>query len=461
MKSRGWTYTACFYLGACLLLGGASAAGALVNAILQVAAVGIIVALLWRRDFDFPRGARPLIWIGLAFVLVAALTLVPLPPSMWAGLPFRGTVAEGYRLLGAEPPALPVSLSEPGTVASMLHILPPAAMYLLTLQLTLDERRQLPLVLIGIACVSIVLGAFQLMGGDDSMLRPYVITNADSPVGFFANINHEATLLLCALPFVADLAARAAARRSRSKRSSGAIVSIAVGIFIATGIAISGSSAGYGLFLPAAMASALIYIRATRGRIGWAWGGAMAVFLVLFTVFALRGPLSTQNFEAELTEDSSSRRTLSATSVEAVKDSFPVGTGLGTFSTVYRAYENPNRVNREYANHVHNDYIEYVFELGLAGLLLILAFIGWWGRTLFKVWRREFRGAGLARAGTVVIGVVLLHSIVDYPLRTAAIAAVVALACALNVPPVRRRSSADEAAADSEPGENLRHLEAA
>jgi len=460
MNGRAWTYIAAGYLAACLLLGGASAAGAAVNAILQIAALAIIVILLWRRDSDIPREARPLLWIALAFVVVAGLTLVPLPPSLWTGMAFRDGIAQGFRLVGAEPPPLPLSLWTPGTIASMLHILPPAAMFLLVLQLPLDERRRLPLVLVAVACVSIVLGAFQLMGGEGSPLRPYTITNPDSPVGFFANLNHEATLLLCALPFVADLAARAAGRRSRSKRSSGAMVSIAVGIFIATGIAISGSSAGYGLFHPAAVASALIYIRATRGPIGWAWGGALALFLVLFTVFALRGPLSTQTFEAELTEDSSSRRTLSATSMEAVADSFPVGTGLGTFSTVYRAYENPNRVLRQYANHVHDDYIEFVFELGLAGLLLILAFIAWWGQALFKVWRREFHGAGLARAGSVVVGIALLHSIVDYPLRTAAIAAVVAMACALMVPAARRRGGEAESD-ESSSGENLRHLEAA
>ena len=58
---------------------------------------------------------------------------------------------------------------------------------------------------------------------------------------------------------------------------------------------------------------------------------------------------------------------LASTTVEIIKDSFPIGTGLGTFSTVYRRYEDPSRVTRQFANHAHNDYVEAVLELGAAG----------------------------------------------------------------------------------------------
>jgi hypothetical protein len=72
---------------------------------------------------------------------------------------------------------------------------------------------------------------------------------------------------------------------------------------------------------------------------------------------------------------------------------------------------------------------------------------------------RDFPGAGLARAGSAMVGIVLAHSIVDYPIRTAAIAAVFALGCALMVPPVARRSR--EEPAEEEGSAPLRHIEAA
>lgn len=458
MTGRFWTFAAGGYLVACLLLGGSSGGGAVANALLQAVAFGLVVAWLWSRNAPLPREARGLLWIVGAFVAVTLIMLIPLPPSIWAGLPFRDQIASGFQLIGMQPPALPLSLAPPSTIWSLLALLPPAAVFLLVVSLTNEERRQLAVPLLAVAGVSIVLGAFQLLGGTESPLRPYSVTNVGSPVGFFANVNHEGTLLLCSIPFVAFLAGRAAGRRSRSKRSGGAVITVALALFLAVGIAISGSSAGYGLFLPTALASLLIYRRAVVGRIPWPWTAGMAVVLVIFAVAALRGPLSSEAFAGDLSDQPTSRRVLAATTTEAIEDSFPVGTGLGTFSTVYRRYENPDRVTRQYANHAHNDYLEIVLELGLAGLLLVLAFIAWWAMALVRVWRSEVPGAALARAASVAIGVVLLHSIVDYPLRTSAIAAVIAFCCALLIPaPLRDSEAADDA---EDPASDLRHLKA-
>jgi O-antigen ligase len=458
VNGRFWTFAAAAYLVACLLLGGASAAGAAANALLQLVALVLIVIWLWSRDAPLPREARGPILIAGALVLIALITLIPLPPSLWTGLPYRDEIANGFRLIGMPLPALPLSLAPPATIWSLLSLLPPAAMFLMVASLPNDERRRLAVPLLAVASVSIVLGAFQLLGGPDSPLRPYAITNSGSPVGLFANVNHEGTLLLCSLPFMAFLAGRAAGRRSRSKRSGGAIISVAVGLFLTVGVAITGSSAGYGLFIPTALASLLIYRRAVVGRIAWPWTVGMGLVLLVFTIVALRGPLSTEAFGGDLRADQpTSRRTLTATTTEAIKDSFPVGTGLGTFQTVYRRYEDPDRVTRQYANHAHNDYVELVLELGLAGLLLILAFIAWWAAALVRAWRSEVPGAAMARAGSVAIGVVLLHSVVDYPLRTSAIAAVIGLACALLVPAPRRELEATDA---EDPGSDLRHLKA-
>lgn len=457
MNGRFWTFAAAAYLVLCLLLGGASAAGAAANALLQVAALVLIVIWLWSREAPLPREARVPLWITGAFVLVALVSLIPLPASLWSGLPYRDEIASAFTLIGMPLPSLSLSLSPPATIWSLLALLPPAAMFLMVASLPNDERRQLAVPLLAVASVSIVLGAFQLLGGTDSPLRPYTVTNPTSPVGFFANVNHEVTLLLCSLPFMAFLAGRAAGRRSRSKRSGGAIISVALGLFLTVGIAISGSSAGYGLFIPTALASLLIYRRAVVGRIAWPWTAGMALVLLVFTVVALRGPLSSEAFAGDLTDQPTSRRVLAGTTVRAIEDSFPAGTGLGTFQTVYRRYENPDRVTRQYANHAHNDYVEFVLELGIAGLLLILAFIAWWAAALVRVWRSEVPGAGMARAASVAIGVVLLHSIVDYPLRTSAIAAVIGFACALLVPAPRRDTEATDG---EDPGSDLRHLKA-
>jgi len=76
-------------------------------------------------------------------------------------------------------------------------------------------------------------------------------------------------------------------------------------------------------------------------------------------------------------------------------------------------------------------------ETGLFGLLLVLLFLYWWCRRTITVWRAEDRNY-FACAATIASGAILAHSIVDYPLRTAAISAIFAACCALMADPRER-----------------------
>lgn len=428
------------WLVACLLLGGASAAGAFANAMLQAGAVMIILALLWRRHSLVPHEARPLAWIIALFLLWVLASLIPLPFSMWESLPYRAEFADGLRLLGAGPGSLPVSLAPSATVASLLALLPPLATFLLVASLPAERRGLLLGTVVAMAIASIALGVFQLLGGPSSPLRFYEITNDMSAVGLFANTNHNATLTLCALPCVAAMAARFAGRRDRSRRNGGLLIAIASGAFLVLGIALIGSTAGYGLVFPALVASIFIYRRAIVARIGAFWRIALAAIAVVFVAVAITGPLSQETLSAKFDENPTSRRVIAETTIEAARPSFPLGTGLGTYADVYRRFQDPAAASQEYVNHAHDDYLEVALELGAPGLLLVVLFALWWLRRSIAVWREDSIYVGAARAGSVIVGLVLLHSLVDYPIRTAAIAAIFAMGCALIVParPSRR-----------------------
>lgn len=453
---RGWA--AAIFLGFCLVLGGASGrgAGALANGLLQVIAIILILFSLWTRRGPFPAPARQLGWIVGAFLLLIALSLIPLPADVWSGLPGREPVANGYSLLGIDVPSLSLSLSPQHTIISMLWLLPPIAIFLLVLQSSPNQRRRLVWTVLTMAVLSIALGAAQLLGGEASPLRFYRITNVTQPVGFFANANHQATLLLCALPLAGYLAARALGRRRQVERSSGLIVAVAIAVFLLVGIGIIGSLAGYGLALPAGLATFLIYRKASRGRLGSFDYGGLAAVCALFVAFAFAGPLSSDALSEKLSGQPSSRGTIAEHTVDGIEAFFPVGSGLGSYQDAYRRFDDPGRISREFTNHAHNDYLEVAFELGVLGCLIVLAFIFWWIVRSATAWRSDFEGAGVARAGSVIIFIVLLHSIVDYPIRTSAIAALFALACGLMIPYLPPRSGRDE----SEPAQPLRHLEA-
>jgi O-antigen ligase len=78
----------------------------------------------------------------------------------------------------------------------------------------------------------------------------------------------------------------------------------------------------------------------------------------------------------------------------------------------------------------HNEYAELALELGFAGVTLILLFLGWWALAVVQAWRTA-ESRPFARAAAIASAAILVHSIVDFPLRTAAISASFAMCIAL------------------------------
>lgn len=435
-RVRSWGAPA--FLILCLLLGGTSgtAAGVIANALLQSLALCLLLLCLWTWGrAPAPVAAKGPMWLTGFLLLLCLLSLIPLPPALWQQLPAREPVAAGLSMLGLGTVPLPLSLAPEGTLASLLCLLPPSAVFLLVLRSSHEERKRLPLAVLGVAVVSIFLGAAQLLGGGDSPLRFYQITSPNTPVGFFSNTNHYATLILCALPFIGYLTARVEARRSRQKRSGALIVLVAMGLFLVTGVAISGSLAGYGLAIVTIAATLLVYRRATHGRLTKRWIAALALLLTAFLAAAWVGPLNTEAIVRKVSDQPGSRKVMTATTLAAAKQFFPAGSGLGSFPDVYRTYETKSVATGTYVNHAHNDYAELLLELGAGGFVLVLGFLAWWIRWTLRIWRGEGEGSNLGRAASIIVGVILLHSLVDYPLRTSAIAALFAMACALLAPP--------------------------
>jgi O-antigen ligase len=108
----------------------------------------------------------------------------------------------------------------------------------------------------------------------------------------------------------------------------------------------------------------------------------------------------------------------------------PLGSGLGSFRQVYDLYEDPAQVTHTYVIHAHNDYAELALETGFAGTVLMVVFVGWWAGAARRVWRSAEAGP-FARAASIASAAILAHSLIDFPLRTAAIGACFAMSLAL------------------------------
>jgi O-antigen ligase len=130
---------------------------------------------------------------------------------------------------------------------------------------------------------------------------------------------------------------------------------------------------------------------------------------------------------------------------EAAGAVFPMGAGIGAFDRVFRSVEPLNLVGPTFFNHAHNDYLELWLETGVAGPGLLVVFALWLVWKTWAVWSAR-AGPALGRAASVAIGLTLVQSLVDYPLRTATLATLFAFCCGLLACPSTPSSSSESAA---------------
>jgi O-antigen ligase len=444
------------YLALCLMLGGASAAGHWANMILQLLAIPLIYwALVVRRSTPMATPARWLIALMCLILLLIGLQLIPLPPGIWTALPGRERVADGFRLLREPLPWLTLSLAPRQTLASALWLLPAIAVLLGMVRLGNFKPAWLAWSLVSVTALAVLVGALQVTGGEASGWYLYKITNVGVNTGFFANGNHMATLMVATIPFLAALYLASRGRDRSAQKASGTLVILAGAMaVIVVGLAINRSLAGLGLAVPVALAS-LLMLRTRKSRTPvWALPVLLAV---AGGSIALAFSAPVQRFIASegMGASPQSRIGFAKVTLAAAQDFLPVGTGVGTFPDIYPSYEDESEVERVYVNHAHGDYFELALETGVPGVVLILLFFAWWVRRVATIWRAE-EPDYFARAATIASAAILVHSVVDYPLRTAAISALFAALCALMAgsrPRTRRTRSEQQPA-------KARHLSA-
>ncbi len=101
-----------------------------------------------------------------------------------------------------------------------------------------------------------------------------------------------------------------------------------------------------------------------------------------------------------------------------ISSDFPFfGSGLGTFASLYPSYEDREEFSRY--SHAHNDYLEYLSELGVLGFVFLLGGVLFLLINSFLIWRvrRHPVVKGLALGGIVAIVCILIHSITDFNLQ--------------------------------------------
>lgn len=416
------------YLGLCLVLGGASNGGFAANLVLQLLALVLLVAVFWSpREQSLSWAERSLVLLLVLAIVLVVLQFLPLPLSLWELSGGRAQLLADSASVSAPLAPLLVALAPHEALASAVWMLPALAIGAAMLRWRPWQPEYFAWTLVLVMAASVGLGATQLAGGQQAPTYFYANTNREMTVGFFANANHLASLLLVSLPFLAALA-RHAARRAGQRRTGIYLVLGAFALVAVVGIAANGSLAGLGLLLPVLAASSLILLpsRLVRKVAGLALvvavGGAAAIVLASEELGLVLGEASA--FAP------GGREAIWATTWTAVRDFLPLGSGLGSFAEVYRLYEDPALVEAALINHAHNDYLEVLLELGAGGAVLLAAFLVWWCRRAVRIWRSG-AATPFAWAAMVASGTLLVHSFVDYPLRTAGLGSLFLVCCVM------------------------------
>ena len=427
------TWAALLLVAIAAMFGGASRENPLRLALVELGALPLLVLSLRRHlGPGSPSGlAIPLAILGCA-VAIPVIQLIPLPPTLWTALPGQAPRLEALRLAGLAPGWRPISLAPDDTWGALLALTPPVAMFLGATCLDRAARERLTFVWISAAAIGLALGLAQLASPGGGLAYPYAITNTGSLVGWFANRNHEAGALLASLPFAAVLA-RSAARKGPVW---GAWAMGVFGLVAVAALGVIRSRAGVILAGPVLVGCAIL---AWRGRGLASRRGALAAALAVLVV-GLVAWFGASPVLDRFTAPTGAEFRLEAWPIvaKAAGDTLPFGAGLGAFDLVFRAVEPLRLVAANYFNHAHNDYLELWLETGWLGAAALLAFAVWFATVAARAWTR---GGGLIRAASLAVLVLMAQSLVDYPLRTEALAVWFAFCCGVLATPDEIRSA--------------------
>ncbi len=401
------------FLILCLMLGGTSQDIVAPKLPLYILSLCVIAwGFIKLEDGDYIEKLKiPFLLLGLLF-LTSLLYLIPLPPSIWTALPGRENIVQGFELLSMTPPWLPLSVTAETTLFSMFDFLPPFA--LLMMVGVFASRREIKLALRAVlifAVFTVLLGVAQLSGMSESLYF-YKFTNHGAAVGFFSNANHQASFLLMILPIAAVISVKSVQESLEDNFVT--VLSMLAFFTLLIGVFLTSSIAGYGLAVYVLLATILLCVPNNGGKKKYFWAvSGIIITAVLLDFFFLSG------YSEELLSEFSgaghaSRRVLFADTYQAIKDFSPLGSGLGSFDNVYRLYEH---AGKNTIPHAHNDYLEAVLELGIFAIMLIVAFLTWLGKLSYKTVASHRSSSLFAKGAFVSASSVLIHSMVDYPLR--------------------------------------------
>lgn len=384
-----------------------------------------------------------LIAAGL-IVAVPLLQLLPLPVSVWRWPAARQALAGDLATAGVvlDPHW---TLSPAATERALLSMLPAMAAFAGCLALDSQAHRRLLRMLLVLAVGSLVLGFVQLGLPQESLLNPFPQW-VPALGGVFANHNHQATMLVIAAD-IALIALAASLRRWRDAAEQpwkpwalGTLL-----LFMLGTLPLTGSRAGAIIALlalvAAARAAGLFRVRT------WASRRAMLATGTALAIAGLGLLAAIGWMRADEVGDLRPPLRQSTAAVAAIQA--PLGAGVGSFVPVFEQGAPAMVMRSAYINHAHNEYLQWWLEGGWLALLAMVAAVGVLMAAGRKLAQRTPSQRSTGAAALIGVGIVLAHSLVDYPLRTPALMTVTAALAGIAIAQAARIATTVDAAKDS------------
>jgi O-antigen ligase len=387
------------------LFGGAEPNANFNLLLMFLAGIALIIALmasdLSSTFFRLPIFVRMLIVAPFTLPLIQ---LIPLPSDVWTLLPGQQLRLEVLQLIGKDKTWQPLSLAPTETAYSAAMGIFFSAFLVALIAISFKHLKYVILVAITVTILGTFIGALQFSGAF-SALNFYENAHTNMLVGFFANKNHMALILVVTL-----IMSKMFFDNMKSKNSS--IMYLLFAIFIVIAIVATNSRAGIAL-----LSVALLMVFAPRFK-----GLSRNIFvigamLVASTFYYIS---SSPTFDivyrrfSDVGEDV--RWDFLVNSTALIREFFLFGSGYGSFSSVYMTRERVEALSPVYTNHLHSDYLQLLIEGGLLGLLALVLL----GFVIFKAWCIAAKNDGFRQLIWIGLSTVVLfglHSIVDYPMR--------------------------------------------
>lgn len=414
-----------------------------------VALTSSVVRSFLSRTHEFAIAGSSKAWLAALTLLSAYAVFGALPVGLdtWASLPGREKyqlVLENLASPSIAATSIPISMAPDAGLRSVVLLLSCLAIALGATLLPERMRFRLMLFLIFVALVEALIGVAQIAFRGASIFTIDYVGHVRA-AGTFVNKNHLATLFALLVPFAAIQASQSLTNTKlrydhrRLVSILWVIVTLVLVLACAATLSRSGLAAVLTVLIAAVTIETIRVVRRGRKRRRAVISAVIAIGLLCVLLgssesfFAAIGdPAAAGSFAARIE--------MYKASVNGALALFPLGSGIGSFSVAFPAFQ-PSELSG-FIEHAHNDVLQVLFEAGLVGgaalvLVALAAYIA------IRNWQQA---AWNAKHGAYLLGSLgfALHANLDFPARIPALAvmATIVFSFACNFREDRPESSA-------------------